>query len=165
MIVNNDVIEVENAKLRYMNFRGAPDKFNSKGGRRTAQWVIDDEALAKDLIDSGFSVSVKEFEDGNVQYKVKINLAYSEKSNPMIYLVTGKSKTLLTEEVVGQIDFMDIVNVDLILRAWDYGERMGTKSGEPHMSFYIKKAYFTQEVDSFSRKYDFADEEEILPFD
>jgi hypothetical protein len=165
MLQNNDIIEVENAQIRYPNFTGRPEKFSKEGGNRHFVLLVDEE-MANELVDSGFTVKVREFEDGNKEFRVDVKLNYNSPFPPKVILITGKSKTVLTEETVGNLSMIDIDNIDLVLRVWDYAEKLGTKPGEPHMKFYVKAMYVTQSFDSFMSKYEFDEEEdgEVIPF-
>lgn len=164
MLQNNDVIEVEDAKIRYNNFSGRPEKFIAQGGVRHF-WLLLDEEMANELAENGFSIKVREYENGDKEYRTDVKLNYRSPFPPKVTLITGRSKTVLTEETVGNLDMIDIEHIDLVLRVYDYGKKMDRKPGEPHMKFYVKSMYVTQILDSFASKYDFTDDDDVVPFE
>lgn len=159
MAVEN--ISIENARIVFRNLSGKPDKFNSKGGKRSFSVVIDDPKFAKELKKEGWNV--KDFkprkdEEGDPGSFLQVKVLYSERSNPHIYLCTKKNKTMLNEETVGSLDYAEISSVDLVIRPFEYDV-----NGKQGVAAYVKTMYVNVVEDEFADKYSYEEEEEV-PF-
>ena len=158
MAVEN--ITIENARIVYRNLSGKPDKFNSKGGKRTFSVVIDDPKFAEELEKEGWRIKQfkpRDEDDSEPGHFLQVKVLYSERSNPHIYLCTKKSKTMLNEETVGSLDYAEISSVDIVIRPYEYDV-----NGNQGISAYVKTMYVNVVEDEFADKYDY-DEEEV-PF-
>ena len=94
MAVEN--IKIENARIIFRNLSGKPDKFNSRGGKRSFSVVIDDPKFAAQLKKEGWNVKdfkPRDDEEGEPGLFLPVKVLYSERSNPHIYLCTKKNKT------------------------------------------------------------------------
>ena len=138
--VNNVVIEGANIWAR--NFKGEEHLPYNPKGRRNFCLSLDPE-LAKDMIDEGWNVKY----DRDDQPYIPVAVRY-DKYPPKIYKVTSRGKTLLDEDLVGDLDDDEIVNVDLILRpyCWDVNGSSGVKA-------YVKDMYVTIQENALSDKY------------
>lgn len=138
--VNNVVIEGANIWAR--NFKGEEHLPYNPKGRRNFCLSLDPE-LAKDMIDEGWNVKY----DRDDQPYIPVAVSY-DKYPPKIYKVTSRGKTLLDEDLVGDLDDDEIVNVDLILRpyCWDVNGSSGVKA-------YVKDMYVTIQENALSDKY------------
>lgn len=147
---------VENAKIQWRNFSGrAVGK--RPAGKRTFELILPPD-LAEDLIKEG-GWTVKQFDsrDGEEpgDYHMTINIGYNPNAEqPKIFMVTNRRKTLLDEDTVGELDYAEIENIDLIFKPynWEY-------AGSTGVSAYVKTMYVTIAEDAFSGKYDFDDDE------
>ena len=145
-----DNLIIENATIRYRNFSGRKTEFNSEG-LRNFNVIIDDEDLYNKLIEDGWNVQIKQTEDGESYGQLKVAVSYMRKP-PVIKQVTmrnGKPKiTMITEETVGDIDNLDIKNIDLSISPshWQKGGREGIKA-------YLKTMYYELIEDEFAHKY------------
>lgn len=153
-------IKIENARLVFRNFSGKPDKFNSQGGKRSFSVVLEDSEFAKSLIREGWNI--KQFNpspdsDEEPEHFISVKVSYNNVP-PHIYLCTKKSKTLLTEETVGSLDYAEISNVDIVITPYQY--EMNGRSG---ISAYVKTMYVTVVEDEFADKYDYEEDDEV-PF-
>lgn len=142
-------LEVENAKLTFKNFSGVETKFN-RAGNRNFHVIIDDEDLAKKLMDEGWNIRIH---DKNPEYEPFYSLQVSVRFDilpPDVFLITGSSRkpVRLDEENIGLIDHADILNVDLIVRPryWEVNGKDGIKA-------YLKTMYVTIQEDRFANKY------------
>ena len=149
-------IEIENAQIRFRNFSGRETKFNNAGRRNFCVLISEDDAQA--LADIGWNIKyLRAQHEGEIdQPYLQVKVTF-EPIAPSIFLVTGKRKVKLNEDTVGQLDFAELSNVDLIIRPYEYDF-----NGQHGISAYVKTMYATIVEDQFASKYDF-DEEEI-PF-
>ena len=77
---------------------------------------------------------------------VKIN--YAKGRPPKIVLVTDRGQTVLDEDTVGELDWAEITNVDLIVRPYSYDVR-----GSQGIAAYVQSMYVTIDEDPLERKY------------
>lgn len=152
-----DNIVVENARLIFKNFAGEESKFNRAGNRNFC--VILDGDSAEDLRQMGWNVKAlrpREDEDEPTYY-LQVTVAFGN-FPPKVVMISGKTKTVLDEELIDTLDYAEIANVDLIIRPyhWEVNGKEGIKA-------YLKTMYVTIEQDVFAGKYDCLDDED-LPF-
>lgn len=120
----NKILEMNNVRIVFRNFEGRQSKYNREGDRNFAI-VIEDEDVVAQLLRDGWNVKTKapkEEGDDPFHYltvKVKYN-SDRPRSNPRLYLSTGKRKHLLTEESVGVIDNLDIETASFDLRPYEW---------------------------------------------
>lgn len=151
--MNNNVrkpakIEIENATVRFRNFSGRETEFNPKGRRNFAVFLDPDTANV--LADDGWNIKWKkarEEGDPDIPY-LQVSVRYDNDRPPQVYRVTGKNMTLETEDTVGDLDYAEIENADLIITpsVWTVGKKTGIKA-------YLSKAWFTIQGSRFDDKY------------
>ena len=153
------LLKVENAEIFSTNFRGL-EKENNPAGKRNFCMYLDEE-VAEGLKADGWNVKyTKETESRPSRPYLPVELKYGD-FPPKIYEVTSRNKTLLDEELVGDLDKDEIVNVDIYITPyhWTVGNKSGIKA-------YVDKMWVTIEEDDFTRKYSHYDnKDEELPFD
>lgn len=144
---------VENARIIFRNFSGAPSQYNTTG-KRTFSIVLDED-VAKKLKDDGWNVKPLKARDPEdpQEYQLPVEVKYA-KYPPKIFMVNGRSKTLLTEETVGNLDYLDIENIDIVVNPseWEFGGKSGVKA-------YVKEMYVVVATDYFANKYNFEQQE------
>ena len=142
------ILQIDDARIIYRNFSGAPNKFNREGDRNFAV-VIPDQELADALINDGWNVKIKppreEGEDPFMYLPVKIKFT---DRGPIAYLRSGKAMTTLNEDTIGCIDDVDILSVDLDIRPYDW-----EVSGKTGRTAYLQSICVTQKIDRFAAKY------------
>lgn len=142
------ILQIDDARIIYRNFSGAPNKFNREGDRNFAV-VIPDQELADALINDGWNVKIKppreEGEDLFMYLPVKIKFT---DRGPIAYLRSGKAMTTLNEDTIGCIDDVDILSVDLDIRPYDW-----EVSGKTGRTAYLQSICVTQKIDRFAAKY------------
>lgn len=139
------ILQIDDARIIYRNFSGEGSKFNREGDRNFSV-IIDDPAIADELVAQGWNVKIREpREEGDDPF---IHLPVKVKFNgrgPRIYLVTGNRQNELDEESVSVIDNLDILSVDLDVRPYDW-----EVNGKTGRTAYLHSMRVIQEVDRFA---------------
>lgn len=144
-IAPRGILQIDNARIIYRNFSGAPSKFNREGDRNFAV-VIEDQEVADALINECYNVKIKpprEDDDRPFMY-LPVKIKFNDRG-PNVYLKTGNRKNTLDEESISILDNVDISNVDLDIRPYDW--EVNGKSGR---TAYLQSICVTQQVDRFA---------------
>lgn len=142
------ILNIDEAAIIYRNFAGRGDKFNREGDRNFAL-IIPTKELADRLIDDGWNVKVKPPRDDQetpfmyLPVKIKFN-----DRGPNCYLVTAGRANRLDEESIGILDDVDILNVNLDIRPYDW-----EVNGKTGRTAYLQGIEVTQRVDRFAARY------------
>ncbi len=146
------IVQIDEAKIIYRNFAGAPSKFNREGDRNFAV-IINDQEIADALIDKGWNVKIKPpREEGDSPFMyLPVKVKFSDRG-PTVYLRSGRTMTKLDEDSIDCLDMIDIMSVDMDLRPFDW-----EVNGKEGRTAYLQSIHVTQEVDRFAERY--ADEE------
>ena len=142
------ILQIDDARIIYRNFRGEGGKFNREGDRNFAV-VIPKQELAEELRNRGWNVKIKppkDEEDSPFMYlpvKVKFN-----DRGPQVYLRTGDRVNRLDEETISILDDINIRSVDLDIHPYDWD--VNGKSGR---TAYLQSIEVIQEIDRFAARY------------
>ena len=145
------VVQIDDARIIYRNFAGAPSKFNREGDRNFAV-VIDDQDIAEALTEKGWNVKIKPpREEGDEPFMfLPVKVKFNERG-PRVYLqnsLGGRNRVTLDEDTVGILDNVDITNADLDIRPYDWDVQ-----GKTGRTAYLQSICVTQEVDRFLDRY------------
>lgn len=152
-------ITFKDAKLIWRNFRGEASDFNAPGARNFAV-LIEDEELAKQLIEDGWNLKKLKGndEDALPAWALKVKVKYGIRP-PKVYLVTypkGKmKKTMLDEETISTLDWAEPQKVDLIVSAYEW-----TAHGNKGTAAYLDVMYYTPIADELADDYEESDYDE-----
>lgn len=152
-------LQIDDARICFRNFRGEESLYNAEGAR-SFSLVIPNEELADALQNdeneygAGWNVKIKPArEAGETPFiHMPVKVKYTDRSQPRIYLISGKNRIELNEETVAMLDDIDIRRVDLDIRPYDGESRFGA-----HRTAYLQTMYVEQEIDRFAAR--FAEEE------
>lgn len=142
-----DILQVNDTRIIYRNFRGEGSKFNREGDRNFAM-IIPTQDLADELISRGWNVKIKESrEEGEEPFMyLPIKVKFNDRG-PQIYLVTGNRTNRLDEDVVSILDDIDIRSVDLDIRPYDW-----EVNGKTGRTAYLQAMEVTQGIDRFAAR-------------
>lgn len=144
-----DIISIENAKIGFRNFSGNPGKYNPPGRRNFC--VFFDTESGNKLKEDGWNIrwAKSRDEDDDPTPFLQVAVSYSNpKLLPEVLLVTSKGKTSLDEETIDRLDRVEIINVDVKIRPynWEVNNKQGVKA-------YLSKIFVTIDEDDLEKKY------------
>jgi hypothetical protein len=143
---------MENARIIFRNFEGKEGQYNQKGDRNFC--VLLDDDLARQMDEDGWNIKMlKPREEGDApQPYIQVSVGYGKGRPPRIVMITTHNRTDLGEQDVEVLDWVDISNVDLIIRPynWEVNGKGGIKA-------YLKSLFVTIEEDYLEQKYGAAD--------
>lgn len=147
----NNVLQIDNAKITYQNFRGEKGPYN-RDGKRSFALIIDNEQIAEELIARGWNVRIKppteKYPEPFMYMTVKVN--YDSYNPPIVYLTSGRNMVKLDEDTVGSIDFIKYENIDLDINPHDW-----EMNGETGRSAFLRSMHVIQRIDDrFAERYD-----------
>lgn len=148
------VLQIDDARIIFRNFRGEGGKFNKEGDRNFALIIPNEEmaeALQNDVnkFGAGWNVKIKPpREDGDEPFiYLPVKVKFNERG-PIVYLQSGRNRVKLDEETVSMLDEIDIASVDLDIRPYD-----SEINGKPFRAAYLQSMCVTQDIDRFSERF------------
>lgn len=150
MVANGTTVVMEGVRITFRNFRGEERKYNKPGEKNFAVFL--DQEVAERMESDEWNVKwlepLEDDEEGQRQAFLPVSLKYDAGRPPSVVLITSRGKNHLGESEVELLDWADIINVDMIIRAytWDVNGKQGVKA-------YLKSIYVTIEEDELERKY------------
>ena len=146
----NRILEIDDARLVFRNFRGEGSKYNREGDRNFSI-VIPNDDIANELIDAGFNVKIKPpMEEGEAPFmhlKVKVNF---NDRGPIVWLVSGGRRVRLDEDTVRCLDSIDIRSVNLDIQR---GKEAWEINGQSGYAAYLRSIEVIQDIDRFSARF------------
>ena len=145
----NNILQIDDARIIFRNFSGAPSKFNREGDRNFAV-IIPEQEIADALIAEGWNVKIKPpREDGDTPFMyLPVKIKFNDRG-PRVYLKSGRNIIRLDEESVSCLDNVDIISVDLDIRPYDWNV-----NGMEGRTAYLQSIQVTQEIDRFYDQYE-----------
>lgn len=141
-------IQIENAQIRFRNFRGEPDKYN-KNGKRTFSVLIDPHQ-AEELKAEGWNIKYLKPRDDDEEPQAFLTVEVKFANfPPQIHVISGRSQQILNEQSVKLLDTADITNIDVVITP--YAWKMD--NGSSGIKAYLKSAWVTLDADPFAQKY------------
>jgi hypothetical protein len=147
-------VKIEGARIIYRNFSGKATVFKPEGNKTFC--VVLDKANAERMAADGWLVKCKvpntgdddkDLHDAEELCHIEVTVGYKLEP-PKVVVITDTSRTQLTEETIGMLDWAEIRNVDLIFQSynWEFAGKTGVKA-------YLKSMFVTIEEDELDRKY------------
>lgn len=145
----DNILQIDDARIIFRNFSGAPSKFNREGDRNFAV-IIPEQEIADALIAEGWNVKIKPpREDGDTPFMyLPVKIKFNDRG-PRVYLKSGSNIIRLDEESISCLDNVDIISVDLDIRPYDWNV-----NGMEGRTAYLQSIQVTQEVDRFYDQYE-----------
>jgi hypothetical protein len=149
MPAQDNTVLMEGVRIIFRNFAGKEGQYNREGDRNFAVLVDDKVAAAMDQ--DGWNIkwlkprSEEEGEEPQAYLPISVNF---KGRPPRIVMITSRGRTHLDEDTVESLDWADIINVDLIVRPyeWVVNDKSGVKA-------YLQALYVTIEEDPLEIKY------------
>ena len=146
---NDNTVLMEGVRIIFRNFAGKEGQYNREGDRNFA--VLLDEKVAADMASDNWNIKWlrprSEEEDDGPQAYLPISVNFKGRP-PRIVLITSRGRTNLDESQVETLDWVDILNVDLIVRPYEW-----TVNGKSGIKAYLQSIYVTIEEDPLELKY------------
>lgn len=115
-----ELLVIDDARIIHRNFSGIGSMYNREGDRNFSL-IIPTEELKDELIARGWNVKIKPpREDGDVPFMfLPVKVAINDRG-PDVYLVSGSAKRKLGEESISCLDNIDILSINMDIRAYDW---------------------------------------------
>lgn len=153
------LIVQEDARIGFLNFSGAPDRYNKDGGKRSFCLFLGTE-YARRLEDLGWNIRWLAPRDDDEEEQAYLQVAVAFRYPPKVVMISGGKKTFLNEMTIGLLDKVNLRSVDVTVTPynWEMDGRTGVKG-------YLKTLYAVVEEDEFESKYaDYPMDDEAVPF-
>jgi hypothetical protein len=146
---DNSVI-MEGVRIIFRNFSGKEGQYNREGDRNFS--VLLDEKTADMMAADGWNVKMLKPRDDDGEEtapQAYLPVAVNFRGRPpRIVMITSRNRTTLDESQVETLDWVDILNVDLIVRPYEW-----TVNGKSGIKAYLQSMYITIEEDPLEAKY------------
>jgi len=149
MPANDNTVLMEGVRIIFRNFAGKEGQYNREGDRNFA--VLLDDKTAKAMANDNWNVKWlrprTEDEEEAPQAYLPISVNFKGRP-PRIVVITSRGRTNIDEDQIEMLDWVDIINVDLIVRPyeWTVNKKSGVKA-------YLQSIYVTIEEDPLEIKY------------
>ena len=142
------IVQIDDARIAFRNFRGEGDKFNREGDRNFVL-IIPTEEIADALTKEGWNVKIRDpREEGDLPFMyLPVKVKFNDRG-PQVYLITGGRRNRLDEDTVAMLDDIDIINVNLDIRPYDW-----EVNGKTGRTAYLQAIEVFQEIDRFAARY------------
>ena len=140
------ILQIDNARIIYRNFSGEGSKYNREGDKNFSI-LIDDQEIADKLIAEGWNVKIRDpREEGDIPFMhLPVKIKFNDRG-PNVYLQSGNNRVKLYEDTISCLDNVDILNVDLDIRPYDW-----EVNGKIGRTAYLHSMCVTQEIDRFAQ--------------
>lgn len=146
-MADEGTVTIENARVVFRNFSGKEGMYNREGDRNFS--VILDEKVAAEMAADGWNIKTLRAREEGDSERPYIGVSVNFKGRPpRIVLITSRGRQELSEAECEMLDWVDIINVDLIIRPyhWAINGKTGVKA-------YLKSIYVTIDEDVLEQKY------------
>lgn len=143
----NDNIMIQNADVRFRNFKGEEKMFNTEGDRNFCIFLNEEDAAY--LTVRGWNVKqLKPKEEGDTaQDYIQVAVSYKGRP-PRVVVVNSKGRLDIGADDIHMLDWADVKNWDLVLNPypWEVNGKKGIKA-------YLKTLFATINEDELELLY------------
>ena len=145
----DNTVLMEGVRIIFRNFAGKEGQYNREGDRNFA--VLLDDTTANAMAEDNWNIKwlkPRSEEEGDTpQAYLPISVNFKGRP-PRIVMITSRGRTNIDESQVETLDWVDIINVDLIVRPYEW-----TVNGKSGVKAYLQSIYVTIEEDPLEMKY------------
>jgi hypothetical protein len=145
----DNTVLMEGVQIIFRNFSGKEGQYNREGDRNFA--VLLDDTIANAMAEDNWNIKwlkPRTEEEGDTpQAYLPISVNFKGRP-PRIVLITSRGRTNIDESQVETLDWVDIINVDLIVRPYEWNV-----NGKTGVKAYLQSIYVTIEEDPLELKY------------
>jgi len=147
MAYDDKNVTMEGVRIIFRNFSGKEGQYNREGDRNFA--VLLDPKTADRMSQDGWNVKVLQPREEGDEPQPYLTVAVNFKGRPpRVVMITSRGRTNLDEDSVGALDWAEILNVDLIVRPYEWAV-----SGKTGVKAYLQSIYVTIQEDPLELKY------------
>jgi len=150
MAQSDNTVLMEGVRIIFRNFSGKEGQYNREGDRNFAVLLADD--VANKMAEDDWNIKwLKPREDAEEdempQAYLQVSVNFKGRP-PRIVMITYRGRTNLDESTIEMLDWADILNVDLIVRPYEWSVQ-----GKTGVKAYLQSIYVTIEEDELEKKY------------
>jgi hypothetical protein len=146
-MANIDNVVIQGARIIFRNFKGAEGMYNREGDRNFA--VCLDTDIAEQMAADGWNIKYLKPRDETEEAQAYLSVSVNYKGRaPRVSMISSRGQTLLDEEAVDILDWVDIANVDLVVRPYEWAV-----NGKTGVKAYLKTLVVTIDEDELELKY------------
>lgn len=146
---NDNTVVMEGVRIVFRNFAGKEGMYNREGDRNFA--VLLDDKVAQDMAADGWNIKYlkprEDDEEPEPQAYLSVSVNYKGRP-PRVVMITSRGRTNLGEDEVEILDYADIMNVDLIVRPYEWAV-----NGKTGIKAYLQSIFVTIREDALELKY------------
>lgn len=143
----DNTVLLEDVRIIFRNFAGREGMYNREGDRNFA--VLLPRDVAESMVRDGWNVKLLKAREEGEEDQPYLSVSVSFKGRPpTIKMLTSRGSTDLDEDFVSVLDDVDIAQVDLIIRPYDWAV-----NGNTGRKAYLQSLYVTIIEDQLALKY------------
>lgn len=143
----DNTVLLEDVRIIFRNFAGREGMYNREGDRNFA--VLLPRDVAESMVRDGWNVKLLKAREEGEEDQPYLSVSVSFKGRPpTIKMLTSRGSNDLDEDSVSVLDDVDIAQVDMIIRPYDWAV-----SGNTGRKAYLQSLYVTIIEDQLALKY------------
>lgn len=147
MAYNDKNVIMEGVTIVNRNFSGKEGQYNREGDRNFN--VLLDPKIAEQMAKDGWNIKEFKIREEGDEPQAFLGVTVSFKGRPpQIYMITSRGRNLIDEGMVEMLDSVDIKNVDMIIRPYEW-----LVNGKTGIKAYLQSLYVTIEENYLDLKY------------
>lgn len=149
---NDGMLVMEDARIVFRNFAGKEGRYNREGDRNFC--VLLDDNVAKQMERDGWNIkALRAREEGDPEQPyIQVTIGFKIRP-PRIVMITSQGRSVLEEDMIEILDWVDIKSVDLTIRPYEW-----SVNGKHGLKAYLKTLYVIIHEDPLDLKWSHLDE-------